>query len=510
MSRFFHSPFNIIASLPVNWFANMVFIGIVGIGLVVRLLNFTNPPLDFHAWRQLRSATIARAMYYELDTGADPILRQKALNISETQDKLEPPIFEKIVAITYYVIGNEYLWVARLYAIFFWLAGSIGLYLLVSQMVSTNAALVSCAYFVFLPYGIYASRSFQPDPFMVMWIIWAIWGLYNWSTTHTWKWAIFAGVLSGLAVLTKVFAVFPIIVVAVMLVLHVSKPWQKLFGDFQVWLIFGLMASIPASYYLFTVGDLALGYISGWVLGFANLWTQAWFYIRWLEKAHALMDLTWFFLGLVGIFLVDGKERKVLIGVWLGYLLIGLSVPSLIISHDYYNLFLIPTIALSIAPISGLIIKGIRKRSLLEHVFSLVILLTAVFFPLWTARNVLLLQDYREEVKGWKKIGQELPAGNLVGLTHDYNNRLRYYGWTPIIGWPHATDLDMNVLAGGNNVPESDVWQQIFAERTQGMDYFVLTIFGELVLHQKSFDSLQFAKSQEGVGDGEEIHSRSE
>jgi hypothetical protein len=220
--------------------------------------------------------------------------------------------------------------------------------------------------------------------------------------------------------------------------------------------------------------------MSGWVLGFAELWTQAWFYIRWLEKAHALMDLTWFFLGLVGIFLVDGKERKVLIGVWLGYLLIGLSVPSLIISHDYYNLFLIPTIALSIAPISGLIIKGIRKRSLLEHVFSLVILLTAVFFPLWTARNVLLLQDYREEVKGWKKIGQELPAGNLVGLTHDYNNRLRYYGWTPIIGWPHATDLDMNVLAGGNNDPESDVWQQIFAERTQGMDYFVLTIFGEL------------------------------
>jgi hypothetical protein len=36
---------------------------LLALGIVLRLINVTDPPLDFHPTRQLRSAIIARGMY---------------------------------------------------------------------------------------------------------------------------------------------------------------------------------------------------------------------------------------------------------------------------------------------------------------------------------------------------------------------------------------------------------------------------------------------------------------
>ena len=35
-----------------------------GLGFAIRMVDLTDPPLDFHPTRQLRSAIIARSMYY--------------------------------------------------------------------------------------------------------------------------------------------------------------------------------------------------------------------------------------------------------------------------------------------------------------------------------------------------------------------------------------------------------------------------------------------------------------
>ncbi|HZW03329.1 MAG TPA: hypothetical protein VFF68_05355, partial [Anaerolineaceae bacterium] len=49
-----------------RWLAVASLILLLAAGLGLRLLDFTDPPLDVHAWRQLRSASIARGMYYDL------------------------------------------------------------------------------------------------------------------------------------------------------------------------------------------------------------------------------------------------------------------------------------------------------------------------------------------------------------------------------------------------------------------------------------------------------------
>ncbi len=83
-------------------------------GLALRLTNLTSPPFDVHAWRQLRSASIARGMFYNLDPAANPDLRGQANYLSVVYGALEPPLFERQVAQTYLALGQEVLWVARL------------------------------------------------------------------------------------------------------------------------------------------------------------------------------------------------------------------------------------------------------------------------------------------------------------------------------------------------------------------------------------------------------------
>ena len=167
----------------------LIVLFIFGIGLSLRLMRLTNPPLDLHAWRQLRSASIARGIYYQMTPDADPVTRQRAINLGK-YDQLEPTITETLVAYTYRLAGGVYLWIARLYTIIFWLLGGVALFALAWRLSSADGAIVSLAYYLLLPFGILVSRSFLPEPLMVMWILFAVFAIYRWVETHTWKWAL--------------------------------------------------------------------------------------------------------------------------------------------------------------------------------------------------------------------------------------------------------------------------------------------------------------------------------
>ena len=157
------------------------------LGLGIRLLDLTDPPLDFHAWRQFRSATIARGMYYVMASDVDPEARQVAENLGSQFEKLEPLISERIVALAYLAIGQEILWVARLFAIIYWMIGGVALYALAVRISSRAGAALSLGFYLLLPFGVIASRSFQPEPLMVMWILLATYAIFRWTETKIWR-----------------------------------------------------------------------------------------------------------------------------------------------------------------------------------------------------------------------------------------------------------------------------------------------------------------------------------
>ena len=210
-----------------------------GLGFAIRMVDLTDPPLDFHPTRQLRSAIIARSMYYRSLPEEESWQQQAAIGQYTGEGIIEPLVMETIVANTYKVIGSEAVWVARIYSSLFWIVGGIGLYFLTSAMTSPDGGVLATAYYLFVPFGIIASRSFQPDPLMVMLIILALWALYFWYRNPSWKTAALAGVLAGMALFVKAVALFPILFAMAAFILF-AKGIRKAIKDPQIWLIAGL------------------------------------------------------------------------------------------------------------------------------------------------------------------------------------------------------------------------------------------------------------------------------
>lgn len=205
---------------------------IFGLGLAIRLYDLTDLPLDFHPTRQLISAIKARGMYYQGRTDVAEAQRRFAVQQWKGRAEIEPEIVERLAAVTYRFTGEQ-MWLGRIYSSLFWLVGGYFLYLLLGRFASPDGALLGTAFYLFLPYGVIASRSFQPDPLMVMLTIAYWWAVYRWSETlepesrasrtrkssrssrlrgkDSLNWAIVAGLLGGLAILVKFSAAFFVI-----------------------------------------------------------------------------------------------------------------------------------------------------------------------------------------------------------------------------------------------------------------------------------------------------------
>ena len=462
----------------INLYFMVALILILG-GAILRGVDLTDPPLDFHAWRQLRSASIARAIYYEYSPDVDPLLREQAMQLGRFGE-LEPTIFEHIIAFSYQGVGQELLWIARIYAALFWIFGGIGLFLLVRRLNLQSGALVSVAYFLFLPFAVIVSRSFLPDVLMTSIFIWALYALLRWIESDKWIWSLSAGVISGIAVLVKVFAVYPVALTAILLVLT-KKGWKRAFLNPQVWVSAAIMTAIPGFYYLVLMQGSASVYLQGWVFSFSNLLLDPWFYIRWAAALQRTVLLPFVLFSFSGLFLTRGLPRVLLIGIWLGYLFIGISVPSVIISHDYYHTILVPIVAISLAPLADLVVRRLARAGHFVRYGTIVAAMATIAISSWVSIDKLLEKDYRREIKGWIQMGEEIPQeSRLIGLTHDYNTRLRYYGWTNVTQWRHLTDFEMVALMDDDHSVEEIEIVAEFNRQITEYDYFIVTLSGEL------------------------------
>ncbi len=447
---------------------------LLALGLGLRLYDLTDQPLDFHPTRQLRGALIARSMYYQMLPNADPQARQIAVGIANTTGQYEPSIVEKLVAMTYLALGREVLWVSRIYTSLFWLIGGVALYDLARRMTSYSGALVALAYYLILPFAVQASRSFQPDPGMVMWIILTVYALYRWGEKPSWKWAILAGALGGMAILTKVVAGYIVGGAAVAVVLS-TLGLRRFWRNPQVWSMAVLMVAPSAIYYLGRSGR-ASDYFSGWTLSLSHLLLEPSFYARWLNLVQDLMGLWVLLLALVGVAISKKRERLLLLGLWVGYGLYGFFLPYQMYTHNYYHLQLVPIIALSLAPIGQLIIERVSKQPKTWQALAAAAALLGVIFLAGISITTLNQKNYRGEPAHWEEIAALLPTdGKIIGLTQDYGYPLAYYGWRKVQLWPIRGERQLSDLRG-----ISKEFQDFFAKRTEGRSYFLITAFSQL------------------------------
>jgi 4-amino-4-deoxy-L-arabinose transferase-like glycosyltransferase len=458
---------------PWVWKVSLFLALLAGFGL--RIINLTNPPLDFAPTRQLFSALKARGMYYQYVSDAPAWQRDAAIRLGDVGD-IEPPVLETIVSQTYRLTG-EYLWIARIYSSLFWVLGGLALFLLIREFASTSAAMIGSLFYLFVPFGVIASRAFMPDPLMVALIIFALWALFRWQNTANWKWAILFGIFAGAALFVKNLSVF-IIVGGFIGVILGNRGLKRSMCDPQAW-VMALLLVLPVGIYTI-YGFVKLGMAGQFSLRFfPNMWIDPAFYFRWAYTVNWNIGWGATLLSAISIFLADPKrERPLLIGLWIGYLVFGMSFAYHFFTHDYYQLAFIPVVAISMAPAIRLFFERFFERSpgFFPHLVLVGVVMVGIAIPSWYTRVQLVGSDYRSEPSFWAEIGDKLGHGSgVISLTQDYGYRLAYWGWQSSAVWFTSADIDVRYLAGQDvNIMKK------FAEDTAGKQYFLVTMFGEL------------------------------
>ncbi|MEI6290409.1 MAG: glycosyltransferase family 39 protein [Chloroflexota bacterium] len=477
----------------------------------VRFYDLTDLPLDFAPTRQLFSALKARGMYYDSLPASSSIpewQREMAVRQWKSIQEIEPPVIENLTAFTYRFTG-EYLWIARVYSSLFWVFSGIAIFLAAQEMIGTNGAVISLLFYLFLPYGVIASRTFQPDPLMVSLISSAIWANFHWANHRDdkngkpWLRAASAGILTGLAIFVKNVSVFPLAMGLIALVIEqhlhnipenikdsrAVKFWltagkflSNVIKDTQVWAVAGL-SILPSALYiiygLFVSGFLGQQFAFRF---FPQLWPDPGFYLRWLGMIEGVIGFGTLAAGILGLFLVKGRVKALLNGLWLGYFIYGMTFAYHITTHDYYQLLLIPIAAVSLAPMADYFFETIETRITAgkSKKFTKIILaglvILVVSIQVWNVRVTLYRNDWRKDEKFWVSLGEKLGNnGPVLTVAQDYGYRLAYWGWQEVDSWYDSGDLELRYLDGRN----IDLMKR-FKEQSAGKHYLVVTQLSKL------------------------------
>lgn len=458
-----------------NWAGYVLLAVIFLVGVGVRLYRLDQPLLDYHPTRQLHSALIARGMYYQQTSNVPEWQRQMAINQWHAEGVIEPQVFERLVAFTYELRGGVALQVPRLYASIFWVVGAIFLALLAYDFTGLSGAVLASLFYLAWPYGVTASRSFLPEALMLPLIISAWWAAVHWARRHTWGWALAAGLLAGLAIYIKSVALFFIAPPFMVLVLTRSaKP--RLWRDPQVWAMAVLSLVLYAAYLidgLLIHNTLVEQFSQRFFPGF---WVDPAFYLRWISNVSRVIPFELVLLAGLGGLLLRKPYNFMVLAVWAGYIIFGLTLPHQISTHDYYHLPLLAPVALGLAAAGSGLYRELRTIHRLANAAAVAAVVTVLVLYGYQSRNSMKRSDTFQKAQALQAAGLALGHNSsVVALTSDYGEGLAYYGWIRPTVWPTADDQTWQASLG-NPSGFTKLYQQLAA----GRDYFVVTNPSEL------------------------------
>jgi 4-amino-4-deoxy-L-arabinose transferase-like glycosyltransferase len=461
---------------PLYWiFALAIFIG----AFALRMVDINDLPLDFHPTRQLFSALKARGIYYQTAPNIPDWQREMAIDQWKLQATIEPEIVENLAVLAYRIKGTDDLALPRIFSVIFWMLSALFLFLSARKLSSPDGALLTLSFYLFLPYGVYASRSFQPDPLMMLLLAGFVWALTNWSDAEEWRWTLLAGLFGGAAILVKMVAVFFVAGAAGGAVLK-RRHLKDALLDIRVWTI-AVLSLLPTVLY-FYYGIVVAGYLSRQFGGrfLPELLTTPSFYLRWGLNLDEVVGFLVIALAPLGLLLFPKSKNGMLRGLWIGYVAYGLYFNYHFSTHDYYQIPFILIAALSLAPLGEMLSKTLRTRRkgwlpvfLLFGAWTLGLLGAA-----WTVHSELRASDYRPLATTYREIGDQLrDEGKVVALTEDYGYRLNYWGWLNVTHFPSAGDLWYQEKRG-----DPQEFADVFEKNTKNRAFFVVTDFDEWAL----------------------------
>ncbi len=490
-------------------------------GLLIRLYDLTDLPLEFHPTRQLFSAIKARGLYYAAWPEAPAEQHRFAIQQAKLRPTIEPEILERLAALTWQVTGEQ-LWVPRLYSTLCWLIGGLFLYLLSRDLfgrappasassgsAGPEAPLFTLAFYLLLPYGVLASRSFQPDSLMLMLTIGFWWAVHRWAQAAfadsagvdrraSRRYALLAALLGGLAIFVKLPAAFFVIGGG----LGAALGWtslRSLIRHPQLWMM-AILGALPGAAWV--IYGLSRGFLGQQFGGrfLPALFLSPSMYLGWAQMLHNVLGLVAVPLALAGLLTIQRlSARALLLGLWGSYLAFAVFFNYHVSTHDYYNLPLIPIAALSLTPLGEAILDRLAdcaSRSRLNRLLVASLLTLSLLAGLWTIRSTLKSTDYRPQADFWRQVGDLVRGRRVVALTQDYGLPLIYWGWAYATNWPDSTDQAHSAVRG-----QGKTFDELFERLASNKELFLVTDLADLARQPKLQERLAgYAVFAQGPG----------
>jgi hypothetical protein len=456
-----------------------------------RLYGINQPPMEFGFLRQYHGALLARGFYEWWLTGD--------LKTVPPDGIIEPPILELAASFVYLIFGGEHLWIPRLLSVLFWMVGGVFLYLIAKRIVSPNAAVFSVFFYLFVPYSVFASRAIMPDPLMVMLLVISVFTILRYHEQPSRRRLLVAAIASSLAIFAKpgicLFQVFGAFVS-----LAVYREGVRKFLISPQFLVFAVLSILPTGlYYLYGtfLAEFLRGQASQKVV--PQLLLEASFWEGWLINVWVVLGYVALLGALFGILLLrKGLPRTLMIGLWSGYFLFGLTFTSHIRTHDYYSLQLIPVVALSLGPLADLVMKDLNQtvnnfgqlgwrgygRILVLALSISVLVLSAVGNRQDSAYSTSLMRAQQERAASYVATFQEI--GEVVNHSRrtfvlfggsqsrgpNYGFALMYHGRLLGETWPLPTQIGERQV-GKRGISTEELFSRRY--RKHSPEYFIIS-----------------------------------
>jgi hypothetical protein len=470
------------------WESNVSFIRPHAIGVILALLFLVAIPFRLHhiqepsgillADREYRAALISRAYYFE-NANSIPEWRKRVASVSkEREGTLEPPIIELLVSTVYRMVNAERLWIARLFSSAFWLIGGMFLYQIGKRVASVEAALAATAYYLFVPLGVAASRSFQPDTLMIMMYLFSLLMILRHCDQPSRLRLVEAGAVTGLTLLIRPLVLFTLMGAFVSLAIH-RQGLRRAIRSTQSWLFLAL-SLLPTALYYGLYGVFA-GFFH-WKVATSfipHLFLHQEYWRQWLLVGASEVGYAPLLAALIGLPLViSGIPKMLLAGLWIGYFVFGLVFNFHIHTHGYYHLQLVPIVALSFAPIVTLLVRQLRV--VCTHWYRWIpvtgALLLVLLFNAFEVRKGLAYPSF-ESIDVLREIGTIVNhSTRTLYVARFYGRPLEYYGELSGLPWQQEITRGLYRRSGERELSI----EERFNALDFSPDYFIITDFNQL------------------------------
>src|SRR3990167_2901878 len=337
-----------------------ILITIVIAGFILRLYKFNAPIADWHAWRQVDTSAVSRFFvkdgfdvfhprYYDLSNVPSGVHENP-----EGYRFVEFPFYNLAQALPYKIIGILTIeeW-GRIVTILSSLFSSVFLYLIVKKHLNSRAGLFAAFFFTFIPFNIYFGRTILPDQTTVTAFLGAIYFFDRWLKKG--KFLIFnfqfliTLAFTMASLLLKPFAIFFLLP---MFYLVYEKYGFSFLKNKKLW-VFAILSILPFIFWRLWMLQYPGGIPqSGWLLNGNNIiFKGAFFHWIFAERISKLILGYWGLpLLLMGVLLKLPKKNYLFFLYFLiSSLLYLVVIATGNVQHDYYQILIMPSIAIYLA-----------------------------------------------------------------------------------------------------------------------------------------------------------------